>query len=120
MLQQPSTCTAALQFSRAQTLSSCNLLLLLLLQGGGLLAADRRASLLPSQGAGAATGGSTLPTLSTATVWNLVDALWDQMSGVLGDISGLADQLADEGSVELRGRLGNAHLAAVLAAAVKR
>jgi hypothetical protein len=39
---------------------------------------------------------------------------------VLGDVGALADHLADEGAGELRGRLGNANLAALLAGSVYR
>lgn len=85
-----------------------------------MASADRHAGILASQNGTAGSTGSSLPVLPAATVWNLIDSLWDQLSDVLGDISSLTGQLADEGALELRGRLGNAHLAAVMAAAVKR
>jgi hypothetical protein len=89
------------------------------LQVTDLEAAERRAELLaagPEQGS----AGCSPATLPAPAVAHLVDALWGQLASILGDAAGLADALADEGACELRGRLGCAHLAALLSAGVHR
>uniref|UniRef100_A0A383WKN0 SCD domain-containing protein n=1 Tax=Tetradesmus obliquus TaxID=3088 RepID=A0A383WKN0_TETOB len=82
-------------------------------QAGNVAAAEQSSQ-------SAAGPGGVLPTLSLLRVVDLVDALWEHMPQVLGDVGALADCLADEGAGELRGRQGNANLAVLLAGSVYR
>ncbi|WIA41354.1 hypothetical protein OEZ86_004947 [Tetradesmus obliquus] len=82
-------------------------------QAGNVAAAEQSSQ-------SAAGPGGVLSMLSLLRVVDLVDALWEHMPQVLGDVGALADCLADEGAGELRGRQGNANLAALLAGSVYR